>query len=70
MRLGKSRKPDEELKIIVFSPFVLHYINKVLRILTSWLLEHKTLFNYTDVFVKEKENFHKKKGCPNPSNLY
>jgi hypothetical protein len=27
--------PDDDLKIIVFSPFVLHYINEVLRLLTS-----------------------------------
>ena len=31
--------PDEELKIIVFSPFVLHYSNEVLRLLTSAGLE-------------------------------
>jgi hypothetical protein len=33
--LRKVTSPDEELKIIVFSPFVLHYINKILRTLTS-----------------------------------
>jgi hypothetical protein len=27
----KVTPPDEELKIIVFSPFVLHYINEVLH---------------------------------------
>ena len=36
----KVTSPDEELKIIVFSPFVLHYIKEVLpRFLTSWGLE-------------------------------
>jgi hypothetical protein len=36
----KVTPPDEELKIIVFIPFVLHYIiNEVLRLLTSWGLE-------------------------------
>jgi hypothetical protein len=33
---GKVTSPDDELKIIVFSPFVLHYsINEVLRLLAS-----------------------------------
>jgi hypothetical protein len=31
----KVTSPDEELKIMVFSPFVLHYINELLRFLTS-----------------------------------
>jgi hypothetical protein len=31
----KVTPPDEELKIIVFSPFVLDYINDVFRLLTS-----------------------------------
>jgi hypothetical protein len=31
----KVTPPDEELNIIVFSPFVFHYINEILRILTS-----------------------------------
>ena len=35
----KVTAPDEELKIIVFSPFPLHYINEVLRLLTSSRLE-------------------------------
>jgi hypothetical protein len=35
----KVTPPDEELKIIVFSPLALHYINEVLRLLTTWRLE-------------------------------
>jgi hypothetical protein len=34
-RIFRYSQPDKELKIIVFSPFVLHCINEVLRLLTS-----------------------------------
>ena len=38
--LRKVASPDEEFKIIVFSPFVLHYINEVLRLVSLWRLKY------------------------------
>jgi hypothetical protein len=39
-----------EFKIIVLSPFVLHYINEVLRFVSSWRLERVELFRVTPDF--------------------
>ena len=37
----KATAPDEELKIIVFSPsFVLHYINEVLKLVSLGRLKY------------------------------
>jgi hypothetical protein len=42
----KVTPPDEEPKIIVLSPFVLHYIDETLRLVPSWRLESNGLTLY------------------------